>query len=69
MKMLLCLLVWCATLACMGGCIPIGVRGSTFAAAESQPCVAPSEIDTPLLSGAATARIRKHPTQAALRCA
>jgi hypothetical protein len=38
MKILVYLLACSAVLACMGGCIPIGVRGSTMAAAPS--CVA-----------------------------
>jgi hypothetical protein len=65
MKMLVC----CATLACLTGCIPIGVRGTSITAADSPSCGAPQEIDMPLRPGADTGTTRADPRQAPPRCA
>jgi hypothetical protein len=69
MKILVFLLTFFAMLACMGGCIPIGVRGSTIAAAQSPSCVTPSQIDAPLRPGAGAATTDDHLAQAQPRCA
>jgi len=69
MKILACLLTLSATLACVGGCIPIGVRGSTFATAQSPSCVTSSQVDTPSRPGASAATMDDHLVQARPRCA
>ena len=45
MKVMLGLLSCLAVLACVGGCIPIGIRGSTMAGAEAPSCVAQPHLD------------------------
>ena len=63
------ILVACALLACLVGCIPIGIRGTSITATESPSCVARSEIETPLRPSAGTGATDNHPRQAAPRCA
>jgi hypothetical protein len=67
MKILVC----CALFACLAGCIPIGVRGTSITATESPSCVARSEIETPLRPGVGigTGTTGDHPRQAPPRCA
>jgi hypothetical protein len=65
------ILVACALLACLVGCIPIGIRGTSITATESPSCVARSEIETPSHPGVATGTgtAGDHPRQASPRCA
>jgi hypothetical protein len=65
MKILMC----CALLVCLPGCIPIGIRGTSITATESPSCIARSEIETPLPTGTGTGTKGNHPSQAAPRCA
>ena len=67
MKILIC----CALLVCVSGCIPIGIRGTSITTTESPSCVARSEIETPLRPAAVTGTgtTGNHPRQAAARCA
>jgi hypothetical protein len=67
MKILMC----CALLVCLPGCIPIGIRGTSITATELPSCIARSEIETPLRPGAGTGTgtTGNHPRQAAARCA
>jgi hypothetical protein len=65
MKILMC---W-ALLACLSGCIPIGVRGTSITAVDSPLCGPPQEIATPLRPRAATAPTSDPLRQALPRCA
>jgi hypothetical protein len=56
MKQMVCLLTLSAVLTCAGGCIPIGIRGSTIAAAGTAPCATRSHADaSSRLTGTAAA--------------
>jgi hypothetical protein len=69
MKILLCLLTFFTTLGCVGGCIPIGVRGSTIASAQSPSCVTASQIDAQLRPAAGAPTTGDHPVRAQPHCA
>jgi hypothetical protein len=47
MKIMLALLSCLAALACMGGCIPIGIKGSTMAGTAAPSCVAQQPLVAP----------------------
>ena len=63
------LLVFCALIACLAGCIPIGIRGTSITATDSPSSVARLQNDTPLRPGIGAAMAGVRPARAPTRCA
>jgi hypothetical protein len=63
------ILAFCALVACLAGCIPIGIRGTSITSVDPPSCAVQSQIDTPLGPGIATGTTGKRVERAPMRCA